>query len=370
MTYELSDGTQAISRAALDSGCDFFAGYPITPSSGILQYMMKALPGLGGVAIQGEDEISSIGFCLAASMTGRRVMTATSGPGMSLYSENIGLAIMGEVPLVILNVQRLGPATGGATTSAEGDVQFVQWVTSGGLPMVVLSPVDIPTSYSLTMQAFRIAERYRVPVILNTTKELVLTTESVNIKDYKRVPVKSRRRFTAKGVYKPYAIKNSADVPAFLPIGADTQVRFTTSTHDECAILTKDPAKAKKSIDHLRDKIEKNVDDLILYEQDKQRGAHYLMIAYGQAARAAKSACMQLRAKGIKVNLLTLFTLWPVPEWVIRQAAKNIKKIIIPEHNTGLYAREVKRVVPDKKIIQINRMDGTMITSEEIMGAL
>ena len=161
---EYTDGSTAIVRGALEAGCTFFAGYPITPASPILMMMMRELPRVGGIAVQGEDEIASIGMCIGAVMAGARALTATSGPGISLYSENLGLAIMGEVPLVVVDVQRLGPATGGATTVGQGDVQFVRWGMSGGYPIIALAPSSIPDCYHLTMRAFDLAERFRCPV--------------------------------------------------------------------------------------------------------------------------------------------------------------------------------------------------------------
>ena len=160
---EFIDGNTAIARGALAAGCDFFAGYPITPATPILLTMMRELPKINGVAVQGEDEIASLGFCIGAALAGRRAFTATSGPGISLYSENIGLAIMGEVPLVIVDVQRMGPATGGATTAAQGDVQFIRWGTSGGYPIIALCPSTVADCYTLTMYAFDLAERFRCP---------------------------------------------------------------------------------------------------------------------------------------------------------------------------------------------------------------
>src|SRR4030066_99481 len=157
---ELINGAQAIVRAAIHSGCTFFAGYPSTPATDILLYMIRELPKVGGIAIQAEDEIASMGFCIGAAMAGARVMTATSGPGISLYSENIGLAIIGEVPLVIVDAQRLGPATGGATTVGQGDVQFVRWGTAGGYPIIALAPSSIPECYSLTMTAVGLPARF------------------------------------------------------------------------------------------------------------------------------------------------------------------------------------------------------------------
>ncbi|NJL29098.1 MAG: pyruvate flavodoxin/ferredoxin oxidoreductase, partial [Thermoanaerobaculia bacterium] len=191
---ELLDGATALARGALEGGCNFFAGYPITPASPILMAMMRELPKVGGVAIQGEDEIASIGFCIGAAMAGARAMTATSGPGISLYSENVGLALMGEVPLVIVDVQRLGPATGGATTVAQGDVQFVRWGTSGGYPLIVLAPSTIAEHYHLVREAFALAERFRCPVFVLTDKELALTQGTIDAETLTGSPARGRRR--------------------------------------------------------------------------------------------------------------------------------------------------------------------------------
>ena len=178
---EFLEGNDAVVRAAIDAGCRFFAGYPITPATSILTGMMRELPKVGGVAVQGEDEITSIGMCIAAAMTGHKAMTATSGPGLSLYSENIGLAIMGETPLVIVDVQRQGPATGSATKGADSDIEFMRWGTSGGLPVIVLSPENVAECYSLTIEAFNLAERFRTPVFLASQKEVGLTRERVDL---------------------------------------------------------------------------------------------------------------------------------------------------------------------------------------------
>jgi len=178
---EFLEGNDAVVRAALDAGCTFFAGYPITPATSILTGMMRALPEVGGVAVQCEDEIASIGMCIGAAMTGQKCLTATSGPGMSLYSENLGLAQMGETPLVIVDVQRQGPATGSATKGADGDILFLRWGTSGGLPLIVLSPESVQECYTLTRAAFDLAERYRTPVILASQTEVGLTRERVDL---------------------------------------------------------------------------------------------------------------------------------------------------------------------------------------------
>ena len=132
MAFVFMEGNEAVARGAMAAGCDFFAGYPITPATTIFNNMLQMLPPKGGVCIQGEDEIASMGYCIGASMAGRKVLTATSGPGISLYSEHISFAIGSEIPLVIANVQRLGPSTGSATRGADSDIQFMRWGSTSG----------------------------------------------------------------------------------------------------------------------------------------------------------------------------------------------------------------------------------------------
>ncbi len=281
MAKEYIDGATAIARGALAAGCDFFAGYPITPATPILLHMLNELPKVGGVGIEAEDEISAIGMCIGAAMTGVRPMTATSGPGISLYSENIGLAIMGETPLVIVDVMRMGPATGGATTPAQGDVQFVRWGTSGGYPVIALAPSSVAECYTLTQRAFDLAERYRTPVFILVDKEMNYAMATVDIDEYVDAPVGQRPlvpqslpepavvdgvrvnaatgqpdpRLRPEETYLPYDFNPVDAVQPTSPFGGPHITRFTTSSHDEHGFLTKDAEKVKRLNDHLRLKI-------------------------------------------------------------------------------------------------------------------
>ncbi len=360
---EYIDGTTAIVRGAIDAGCTFFAGYPITPASGILMQMMTELPKVGGVAIQGEDEIASIGMCLGAAMAGSRAMTATSAPGLSLYSENIGLAIMGEVPLVIVDMQRLGPATGGATTVAQGDVQFVRWGTGGGYPVIVLAPSTVPESYSLTVKAFELAERFRAPVFLVSDKELGMTLSAVDVSDYPDVePVERPTR--DRGL--PYSFQDPGTVSPIRQYGEGDPFRVTGSTHDEGAYITKLPENVASLNEHLIAKIEEHKDELEFVDADLDAGATTLVISYGVSAGAARSAVQQSRARGTPMSLLIVHSLWPVPESAIGEALDGIDRIIVPELNMGLYRREIERIAGTREVLGVNRIDGELITLEEI----
>jgi len=359
---EFTDGSTAIVRGALDAGCTFFAGYPITPASPILMQMMRELPKANGVAVQGEDEISSIGMCIGATLAGARAMTATSGPGLSLYSENIGLAIIGEVPLVIVDVQRLGPATGGATTVGQGDVQFVRWGTAGGYPIIALAPSSVAECYALTRRAFDLAERFRCPVFLLTDKELNMTTTTVEVDSYEKPEV--RERSVLPATEPPYRYVPAADVPPLAQYGGDGLVRFTGSTHDERAIITKAPAKVAQLNEHLRAKIEDHADEIELVVADPQPGATTLFVSYGVTAGAMREAMTSLRAAGKAVSSLTLQSLWPVPERAIREALTGISRVVVAELNHGQYRREIERLAGSAEVVGLNRVDGELIAPE------
>jgi len=381
---EFIDGATAVARGALDSGCTFFAGYPISPATPLLLHMIRELPKSGGGAIQAEDEIASICMCIGAAMTGSRALTATSGPGISLYSENIGLAIMGEVPLVIVDVQRLGPATGGATTPGQGDVQFVRWGTSGGYPIIALAPGSVAECYSLTRHAFDLAERFRCPVFLLTDKEMFLSMSTVDVTAYESPPVRARAA-AAKApaeAFIPYAFDPVDAPPPFAPIGGPHIVRFTSSSHDERGFLTKDPAAIGRLNEHLRRKIEDHVDEIELTRPDLQEDARTLFISYGITARAMAEAVLQARTAGRAVSALTVQSLWPVPEASLIGAlcgptcAEQVERVVVAELNLGDFRREVERVIyrwaaethrRPPQIVGINRVDGELITPGQFL---
>jgi 2-oxoglutarate ferredoxin oxidoreductase subunit alpha len=368
MGLEFMEGNEAIARGALKANCDFFAGYPITPSSSILHHMLNKLPRVGGVAIQAEDEIASIGMCIGAAMTGAKVLTATSGPGISLYSENIGLAIIGETPLVIVNVQRQGPATGAATKGAEGDILFTRWCTSGGQPMIVLSPATVSEAYELTYRAFNLAEQYRVPVFLLTNKEVCVTRESVDLERVELPQLVDRTRVTIGRPCLPYSFKELHEAPEFAAIGGDQITRFTTSSHDEAGYLTTSPEVIQRMIDHYAAKIESAEEDIALVKQDIEAYAETLMISYGITSRSVAVAVKKMREQGYKVSSLTVQSLYPVPTTTLSKALVGIKRVIVPEMNMGQYIQEIQRLIPaGVKVVGVNKMDTTLISPDEII---
>ncbi len=368
MMRRFMEGNEAIARGALRAGCDFYAGYPITPASSILTHVQDLFTESGGVAIQCEDEIASIGFCIGAAMSGRKVLTATSGPGMSLYSENIGLAIMGETPMVIVNVQRQGPATGSATKGAEGDVQFTRWGTSGGMPVIVLSPATVEEAYLLSYIAFNYAEKYRLPVFLLTSKELSMTRETVDLEKIGLPPLVQRKKIGSENPALPHYFEHPAEVPSIADFGGDSVVRFTTSTHGKDAYLTTDPGMIQEMIDHYEAKIMDNLEHISMVKKDYQENAETLVISYGVTSRSVKVAVKEAREQGRAVSSLVLQTLWPVPEQQIIDALSGIKKVVVPEMNMGQYVLEIQRLVSrDTQVAGIHRMNTELISPRDIL---
>ncbi len=359
------EGNQAVVMGALYAGCRFFASYPITPASTLLSGMLEALPPLGGVVMQGEDEMASIGNCLGASMAGMKAMTATSGPGISLYSENISFAIGSEIPIVIVNVMRQGPSTGSATRGADGDIHFMRWGNSGGLPVIVLAPVDVKDCFTMTVHAFNLAEKFRCPVFIASNKEIGMTRETVDMQAIEK-PAVLERTLHKSGPFLPFQVKEGKDVPAFLPIGGKVPVRHTSSTHGANGYITTDAVEIQSSVDRLKRKIESHADTFTFYELDSQKGARTLLVTYGVTARAARAATDQLRSKGTPVSLLVLKTLWPVPEIILRQAARNADRVLVVEMNLGQYVLEVQRVLGESKVDFYGKMSGPLITPAEI----
>jgi 2-oxoglutarate ferredoxin oxidoreductase subunit alpha len=366
MALSLIEGNEAVGRAAIAAGCRFFAGYPITPATTILNTMLTLLPPLGGICLQAEDEIASIGACLGASMAGLKVMTATSGPGLSLYSEQISFAVGSEIPIVIIDVQRLGPSTGSATRGADGDINFLRWGNSGGMPVVVLAPVDVADCFTLTIHAFNLAERFRCPVFIASNKEIAMTRESVDEDALEKPAVIGRRQPPEGTAFQPFAVSANQSVPDFLPIGAKTLVRQTSSTHGTNGYITTDQIQISQMLKRLKAKLESAVDEFSFYELLPGENSGTLLISYGVTARAAKAVYKELKNTAQPVALLILKTLWPVPVAVIRRAAKGFKRVVMVEMNLGQYVTEIERILADKHVEFYGQMDGRLITPHKI----
>jgi 2-oxoglutarate ferredoxin oxidoreductase subunit alpha len=364
-------GNEAVVEGALLAGLGFYAGYPITPSSEIASHLSVRLPKIGGKFIQMEDEIGSLAACIGASLCGLKVMTATSGPGLSLMLENVGMAIMAEVPCVIVDVQRGGPSTGLATKVGQGDVQQVRWGSHGGYPVIALAPSSVPETVQLTIEAFNLAEKFRVPVFLMTDKVIGHMREDVDLEAFKDYPVVNRRVAPAGEEFLPYRAEKLTDVPLISHFGGPHLVRASSTTHDERGVPTSDQEKITRKNERLFRKITDRADEICIWRVDLQPGADTLIVSFGISARSGHQAAIEARQAGKKVSFLKLLTLWPFPDDAVRAAAKRVRQVIVPELNWGQVAVEVERVLgPAIPVIRVNKTDGTVIGPEEITSVL
>jgi len=370
MSPVLMQGDEACAEGAIAAGCTFFAGYPITPATEIAEGLSRRLPQVGGKFIQMEDEIASLSAVIGASVGGAKAMTATSGPGFSLMQENIGYAAMAEIPCVIVNVMRMGPSTGRPTRPSQGDVMQARWGTHGDHPVIVLSAASVRETFDLTIEAFNLSERYRVPVILLLDEMIGHMRERVDLPDLDAVELERRGETTVPPEwYKPYE-NYPTDVPPFLPFGEGYRYHITGLHHDIRGYPTDRPDEIGPWLRRMRLKIERSLSDILLYEEDNVEDADTLVIAYGLTARTALHAVQEARQRGRKVNFLQLKTLWPFPEEVIDHAADRIDHVVMAEMNLGQLVREVERVVGRERVRRVVRGDGKIIRPPEVLAAI
>lgn len=370
MKKQLLSGNEAIAEGAIAAGVRFFAGYPISPSTEIANYMARRLPALGGVFLQMEDEIASLAAVIGASLAGMKAMDATAGPGLSLKAENIGLAIMLEVPCLIVNVQRVGPSTGMATFPSQGDVMFARWGTHGDHPMIVLCPSTVQECFTEAVRAVNLSERFRTPVILLSDAVIAGLHEVIEIPD--TVEIINRKAPTVPpGQYKPYAA-DADGVPPFAAYGTGYRWYANSSMHDENSFeATARPEVAPALLKRLHDKINNHAAEIVLTQSELLDDAEVGVFAYGSAARAARAAIRMARAQGVRAGLLKALTLWPFPAESVGRLATRVRKIIVPEMNMGQMVEVVRAVVCGQtRVVSLTRYDGQLITPEEILFAI
>ena len=368
----LMQGNRAIAEGALYAGARFYAGYPITPSSEIADECAARLPKLGGVFIQMEDEIGSIAAVIGASLAGAKALTATSGPGFSLMQENLGLAVIGEVPCVVVNVQRSGPSTGLATKPAQSDIMQARWGRHGDQSVIALSPASVLECFTLTVRAFNMAERYRVPVVLLADEIVGHMRENVILPEPGEMAVIDRKTPTCPPAdYLPF--KPDADgIAPLAAYGSDYVTHVTSSMHGPDGYSNNDPANAEWRVRQLHEKIERHRDDIVLTRTFDTDDAEVLIVALGAPTRAARAAALDARAQGIKAGVLQLQTVWPFPDQEIAALAAKARMVVVPEMNyDGQVAGEVRKVLgATADLRRVNRYNGTIITPQDILDAI
>jgi 2-oxoglutarate/2-oxoacid ferredoxin oxidoreductase subunit alpha len=365
-------GNEACVYGALYAGLDFFAGYPITPSTEIAEMLSARLPQIGAKFIQMEDEISSLCAIIGASLTGNKVMTATSGPGFSLMQEALGYACMAEIPCVIVNVQRGGPSTGNPTHVSQGDLNQARWGTHGDHAIVTLTASNHQDVFAVTVEAFNIAETYRTPVILLFDEVIGHMRERLVIPGPEEIPLVARLRTDVKeGVdFHPYLPREDGRLP-MSDFGGVHRYNVTGLYHDMWGFPSDKPHMVHDLLRHLVDKIENHTDKMALYKNYFLDDADSVLISYGASARSALHAVKHLRDRGQRVGLLELQTLWPFPKDIVREICLKAKFVGVVEMNMGQLTQSVKLAVdhPDR-VFLINRIDGELISVTDIKNTL
>jgi 2-oxoglutarate ferredoxin oxidoreductase subunit alpha len=361
-------GNEVCVEAALYAGVEFFAGYPITPSSEILEHMSKRLPMAGGSFIQMEDEIASMCAIVGASLTGKKSMTATSGPGFSLMQEALGFAIMAEIPCVVADVQRFGPSTGLPTQGSQQDVYQARWGRHGDHSIIVLTASNHQDLFAITVEAFNFSETYRTPVILLLGEGVAHLREKVIIPEKGEIPVIERLRTSVpEGVdYHPYLPREDGRLP-MSDFGGKHRYNVTGLFHDMWGFPSTVPKVVHGLLHHLVDKIESNVHQITRYKEYFLDDADFVMVSYGSSARTALHVVRSMRKKGEKWGLLELQTLWPFPCSLVREKCEGADFVFVVEINMGQVVNEVKRCVDyPEKVYLVNRVDGEFITPTDI----
>lgn len=368
MREVISGGNELVAKAAIDAGCRFYGGYPITPSSDIMHEMSVLLPKCGGKFIQMEDEIGGICSALGASMSGVKAMTGSSGPGISLKVEQIGLGFMAEIPLVIADVMRSGPSTGMPTRVAQGDVGFLKHPTHGDFKAVAIAPGNLEESYTQTIRAFNLAEELMTPVFLLMDETIGHMYGKAYIPEPADVEktIVNRRTFAGNPKeYQPYAVKS--DEGAILnPFFKGYRYHITGLHHGPLGFPTEDAKTGQALIDRLFNKIESKEEHICHNEELQLEGAEIVVIAYGSTALAVKEAMIELEKMGKKIGLFRPITIWPSPKKRLKVLGEKYKKILVIELNKGQYLEEIERVL-ERKVEFMGQADGRSISPTQII---
>ncbi len=368
------NGDHACAEGAIAAGCLFFGGYPITPSTEIAESLARRLPEVDGVFIQMEDELGSIAAILGASAAGARAMTATSGPGLSLMMENIGLGVMLELPCVIVDIQRGSPSTGLPTMPGQSDIMQARWGSHGDYQIIAYAPWSPQEMFDLTIEAFNSSDRYRVPVLILADEVVGHMVERVVIPAEEQIERWERKKPTLppdknNGGFKPFLAEDDDLVPPIAHAGEGYKVHFTGLTHDERGYPDMTAQTHHDLVSRLSAKIKHNSEQIIRTEDYYLDDAQIVIVSYGCTARSARRAVSLARAAGIKVGLIRLISMWPFPEAFIRESCASVKHIIVAEMNLGQISLEVERIAK-KPVEGIFHAGGAMITPQTIMNRI
>ncbi|MST56182.1 2-oxoacid:acceptor oxidoreductase subunit alpha [Pyramidobacter sp. SM-530-WT-4B] len=365
-------GNEAVAFGALAAGCKFYAGYPITPSTEVMETMAVELPKVGGVFQQMEDELGACGCAIGASIAGVKSMTASSGPGFTLKQENLGLAYEAEIPLVVVDVMRGGPSTGLPTQGAQQDVMQARWGTHGDHGTIALAPASVEECYTLTVEAFNLAERFRQPVLIMSDAEIGHMREKFVVPDPESLKVVDRKRPSVDAEhFVPYQADPEDDVPPMAGFGDGYRWHVTGLTHNDWGFPTTDPGDIDKKMRRLMRKVDRFRDDIVKFDTVEVEDAEILVVSYGSVSRSSVRAVRDARAQGVKVGHFRPITLWPFADKELERLARRVKTIIVPELNCGQMVLEVERAVHGKaRVVPLNRVDGELFQPTEIFNKI
>jgi 2-oxoglutarate ferredoxin oxidoreductase subunit alpha len=371
-------GDYAAAEGAIMAGCRFFAGYPITPATEVAERMSTRLPQVGGIYIQMEDELASMNAVLGASWSGAKSMTSTSGPGFSLMMENLGLGIMLETPCVLVNVQRGGPSTGLPTLVGQQDMMQARWGSHGDFEIIAVSPNSPQELFDLTIRAFNLAEKFRIPVLVMTDAEVGHMTERVIIPPPEEIEL-VQRPLVRKGdvepdhfrIYRDLKPGDDGDVSPMAIAGEGFRFHVTGLTHDERGYPAMNAEASEWNIKRLVNKIRLHRDEIIQVEERYIDDAEIIVVSYGISARTSLWPIEKAQKEGIRIGYLRLITVWPFPEERIQTLAKKIRAFVVPEINDGQIVREVERCAAGQaKVIGVNRLGGDILEPQQVLSAL
>jgi len=368
----LIQGNEAIAEGAIYAGARFYAGYPITPSSEIMNESARIMPKVGGTFVQMEDEIGSIAAVVGASLTGKKAFTATSGPGFSLMQENLGVAVMGEVPCVIVNVQRNGPSTGLATKPGQADIMQIRWGRHGDQSVIALAPATIAECFLLTVQAFNFAEKFRVPVVLAADEVVAHARQNFAMPAPGDYPVITRKAPTVSpDKYRPFDAEEDGIAP-LAAYGSDYVFHVSSSMHGPDGYSNNNPENAIWRITQIHRKIEMHRDEIVLTKSFDTDDMDVLFIAFGATTGASRAAALEARRNGIKAGVLQLVTVWPFPDREVAALAEKVKTVVVTEMNyAGQVAGEVQKVIgTDVELKKVNKFNGQIIMPQDILDVL
>jgi 2-oxoglutarate ferredoxin oxidoreductase subunit alpha len=362
-------GNTALAHGALLAGCNFFGGYPITPSTEIAEVMAEELPKIGGKFIQMEDEIAGIAAVIGASIAGAKSLTATSGPGFSLKQENLGLAYIAEIPIVVVDVMRGGPSTGLPTKTAQQDVMQARWGTHGDHATICYSPSSVQECYDLAVKAFNMAERFRQPVLILSDEVVGHMREKVVKKDPGRIKIETRVRPSVPPEnFTPYEADPLTDVPPMASFGDGYSWHVTGLTTNDWGFPTNNPPEIKKKNLRLMSKVDRARAEIVEFEAESMDGADIVVVGYGSVGRSALRAVRDARKKGIPAGYFRPITLWPFPGEELTKMALGAKTVLVPELNCGQMVTEIERVIGGRSDVRrLNLVNGELFKPSEIL---